>query len=54
MELTEELLEDIEDAFRDIAIEPAITSNPGGQGEDAPLAVLVWRTGYREAQEAAP
>ena len=39
--LLEELLEEIEDALRKVAIDPAITSNPGARGEDAPLAVLV-------------
>lgn len=38
--LLEELLEEIEAAHRDIAIDPAITSNPGARGEDAPLVVL--------------
>ena len=39
--LLEELYGEIEDALRRVAIDPAITSNPGARGEDAPLAVLV-------------
>ena len=27
-------------AYRDVSIDPAIISNPGARGEDAPLAVL--------------
>ena len=39
--LLEELFGEIEDAFRRFATDPAVTSNPGARGEDAPLAVLV-------------
>ena len=38
--LTVELIEEIEDAYRRMDLEPAVTSNPGARGEDAPLAVL--------------
>ena len=39
--LAEVLLEEIEAELRRVALDPAITSNPGARGEDAPLAVLV-------------
>jgi hypothetical protein len=38
--VVEELLEEIEDALRWVALDPAVISNPGARGEDAPLAVL--------------
>ena len=39
MELLE-ALEDLEGFWRSIAIDPAVTSNPGCRGEDSPIAVL--------------
>ena len=35
-----ELIEEIEEALRWVAIDPATVSNPGARGEDSPLAVL--------------
>ncbi len=35
------LFAEIEAALRRFATDPAVTSNPGARGEDAPLAVLV-------------
>lgn len=39
--LLEVLFAEIEDALRRVALDPAVTSNPGARGEGAPLAVLV-------------
>jgi hypothetical protein len=36
----DELFAEVEDVFRWLAVDPAVTSNPGARGEDAPLAVL--------------